>query len=355
MDPGWWPWCWAAGAAACAVLCWLVQPWRAEFQKGWTLIRHYPAAWLIPAMLTGLDALAVWVMGDGLPVPPWEGSPLPAMARALQEGAHGWTFGPGAAMVVVFLVIFNAAGMRRGLLKGAESVTGRAGRWPLVLLLTGAVALPADLLLRDRGLPVGWHVVVSGLAVPLLGWVSAAVWGGLVLLAETLTRAPEKIRSVRWLESAAAHASRLWPWGLAHGIGAWLIRWLPEPAVSGATLALALPAMAWLFAPLHFLHVKLASEVWAGVRQSLAFWLRHGWQAVVWLGLAGMLVFSWDLMGRVLAGAVPGPWEMGLAAVWTLGQIALTVMTLGAWVALRLSGHSPPARSSRRSRKASPP
>jgi hypothetical protein len=356
MDPRWWPWCWAAGAAGCAVVCWLVQPWRQEFHKGWELVRKYPAAWVVPALLAGLDVLAAWGTGE-----PWAPGPAPArpvilaMAESVREGWHGWTFGPGAGFVVALLLAWNAAGLRRGFLKGVESVTGWPGGWALTFLFIGAAGLLADVLLRGRGLPVAWHVIVSGLSVPLMGWVSAAVWAGLLLLAETLIRAPEKMGGVRWLESAAAHAARLWPWGLAHGLGAWLVRWLPDAVVAGAGLGIALLALGLCFAPLMFLHVKQASQAPDGFRQSLQAWSRQGWQVVVWLGLAGMLFFAWNLTGQAMTALVSPPWQVGVEAVRSLGQIALTVLALGAWVALRLAGSPPPARSAGRPRKASPP
>lgn len=357
MDPRWWPWCWAAGAAGSAAVCWWVQPWRAEFRMGWELVRKYPAAWLIPAVLAGLDYLAAWGTGGLRTMESGQTHPAVflAMARAVREGWHGWTFGPGAGLGLALLLVVNAAGLRRGFLKGVESVTGWSGGWMLTLLLVGAAGLVADVLLRGRGLPAAWHVVVSGLAVPLMGWVSAAVWAGLLLLAETLIRAPEKMAGVRWLESAAAHAARLWPWALVHGLGAWLVRWLPPGVVSGVEIGLLVPVLLLPFAPLLFLHVRGASDAAEGFGMSLQLWSRKAWQVVVWLAVAGMLFFAWNLSGRVLAAAVPGAWWPAVEAGQRLGQIALTVLALGAWVALRLTGNPPPARSARLPRKASPP
>lgn len=355
MDPRWLPWCWGAGAIGCAAVFFGVQPWQAEWRRGVDLVWKYPASWLLPAGLLALDAL------PGLRPPPGglsgqEGKAGGWVAEALLEALHGWTFGAGPALLLALLLAFNLAGMRRGMLKGVESVTGGSGRGFLVLFTAGALALLADLALRGRGVPVVWHGVVTTLAVPLVGGVAAIILAGLLLLAETMVRAPGKMEGVRWLESAAAHGARLWPWGLAHGLGWWFSRWLPLEAMTYLKWGVVVGGLGFCFAPLVFLHVRRTAEAREGWQRAVDFWAVKGWQPLAWVMVAGILFFPWYLAGQGLgrmAAEAPRPLQIGLAAVFALGQIGLTVMALGAWVALRLAGVPPPARP-RRSRKATP-
>lgn len=348
MDPRWLPWCWAAGAAGCMVVFFWIQPWRAEFRRGWDLVRKYPAAWAVPAGLLLVDALgAAWA--GRMPRFPQE-SAWRWTASALLQGGHGVAFGPAAALLAGVLLAGNAAGLRRGFLKGAESVAGPAGRGLPWLVFLGMLALPADGLLAHRGVPVVWHMAVSALAVPLVGWVAAAVLAGWLLLAETEGRAPDKAGGVRWLESAAAHAARLWPWAVAHGVLWWLGKWLPELALAWVQVAVGLAGLVLAFAPLLFLHVKQTHDVRKGLADSLALWLKKGWQAAVWLGVAGMGFYLWFLAGKGLDAAsldAPGWLRTGLAALHRLVHLGLTVMGLGAWVALRLTDAPAPRRPRR--------
>ena len=354
MDPRWLPWCWVAGAIGCAAVFFGVQPWRAEWRQGRDLVWKYPASWLVPAGLLALDALPGLRRWAG-----WDSNQESAagwVAATLMDALHGWTFGVGSALLLAVLLAGNVAGMRRGMLKGVESVTGRSGRGMLAVLLTGALAVLADFALQGRGVPVVWHGVVTVLAIPLVGGVAAVVLAGLLLLAETVVRAPGKVAEVRWLESAAAHAARLWPWALTHGLGWWLGRWLPPEATDYLKWAVAVAGLGFAFAPLVFLHVRTAAEGREGLTRAVDFWVIKGWQPLAWMMVAGMIFFLWHLAGQgvqTIATEAPLPLQIGLAGALGLGQIGLTVMALGAWVALRLAG-APPSSRPRRSRKANP-
>lgn len=381
MDPRWLPWCWAAGAVGCAVLFFAALPCRGEYRRGLTLLMKYPAAWLLPAALLVLDALMDW-MGKGqggVGVNAVAARDLSGdLADALRQGLHGWTLGAGAGVVGAVLVIFNVAGIRQGFVKGvgsalagtvekgrggaktsppvADAASG-AGRLAVGVMVLGLVALVADAALRGRGVPPVWHGAVRVLAIPLTGWVSAAVLAGLLLLMETVCRAPEKVSEVRWLESAAAHGVRLWPWAAVHGIGAWARVWVPAELGLYVSILTAATGLGMVFAPLVFLHVKRREQAGAGARAAVDFWREKAWQPLAWAAALGILTALWWQAGQGLAAAgrdAPGWVGIGLAGLVALGQIVLTVLSLGAWVALRVADSPPPARA-KRSRKSSTP
>ena len=351
MDPQWLPWCWAAGAAGCAGVFFAVQPWRAEFRGGFDLVRKYPAAWAVPAGLLVLEAVA---SGWGGRMPHFSGEPGARWtAGAMLQAGQGLAFGPAVALLSGLLLAANVAGLRRGFLKGVESVMGGGGQGLLALLFAGVAALVADTMLAEHGVPMVWHAVVTVVAVPLMGWAPAAVLAGLLLLAETEVRAPKKVGEVRWLESAAAHSARLWPWALAHGLAWWLGRWLPVEAAVVGQWVLAAAGLVLVFAPLVFLHVKQAPGWRSGAGQALGLWRTRGGQPLAWLAVAGLGFFLWFLAGQGLAGlSAGGPdWlRIGLASGHALVQIGLTVVALSAWVNLRLAGEPPPARPRRPAR-----
>ena len=356
MDPRWLPWCWGAGAAACAALFFAVQPWRAEFRRGAHLIRKYPAAAALPAALLGAEALAAHGRAHTLPHLPTEPA-LAGTAAALLQAWHGFTFGPAVALLSAGLLAANAAGLRQGFLKGTSSVTSQSGaRW-LALLLIGAAALIADASLARFQLPAVWHAGATLLAIPLVGWPSAAVLAGLLLLAETEDRAPKKVAGVRWLESSAAHSLRLWPWALGHGSAWWLGRWLPPEALPAGRALLAALGLALAFAPLLFLHLR-SSDLWGqGAQQAGALWRSRGWQALAWLAAAGLGAHLWGLAGRALAKAsssAPPGLQVLLAVAHALVQIGLTVLALSAWGNFRAEPPPPPARPLRRRAAPSP-
>ncbi|RYD29145.1 MAG: hypothetical protein EOP86_22105, partial [Verrucomicrobiaceae bacterium] len=217
MDPRWLPWCWAAAAAGCIALYLLTQPWRREFFAGFSVARRYPGTWLIPAGLLTADALAAaWRKGQ---LPDW--NPVSAelgVAESLLGAVHGFALGDGAALVAGVALALNAGGLRTGLRKGLESVFGRAMPGVPVLLFAGLAAVISDFSLSRMGLSVWWHAGLSVLAAPLAGWTSALVLAGLLLGAETVFRAPEKMPRVHWMETAAGHSVRLWPWAMAHAL-----------------------------------------------------------------------------------------------------------------------------------------
>ena len=342
MDPRWLPWCWAAGAVGCALVFLVVQPWRQEWAAGARLVRKYPAAWLLPAGLWLIDWIFTgftercWM----LEMPQGSLPPLPAVALALAETLHGPAFGAGTAWTGALLLAVNAGGMRRGFFKGVESVTGKRGFAVFAVLLVGAAALAADVALGGHGVPAVWHWAVRTLAVPLVGWASATVLAGWLLLAETSVRAPEKVAEVRWLESAAAHSVRLWPWALGHGLIWWLSFGLPGWATEYAGEVLAAAALVLAFAPLVFLHVKRLAEVKAGAGAALRFWRSHGWQPLAWLAVAALPFYAWHLAGQGMAHATAdqaAALRIGLATLHGIVHIGLTVMSLGAWVGFRLA------------------
>lgn len=345
MDPRWLPWCWAVGAAGCAVLFWTVQPWRREWTGGARLVRKFPAAWLLPAVLLGLDAMPWNIMlGGPAGLGAWNPggtSGWTAVGCAVVQSLQGFHFGPCAALVGALLVTVNAWGMRRGFLRGVSSVTGWRGYTVLAGLLTGAAALLAGMLPVGQGLPQVWHMAAAALAIPLVGWVSAVVLAGLLLLAETEHRSPEKVSEVRWLESAAAHSVRLWPWALGHGFVWWLGRELPDRALFYAWPLLTVAALALAFAPLLFLHVKELPAARVGGRDALMLWKMAGWQLPAWLATASLLFYVSHLAGQGLARAVedqPAVLRIGLASLHGIVHIGVSVMSLGAWVEFRLAG-----------------
>ncbi len=354
MDPRCLPWCWSAGAAACAGLFFAVQPWRGEFRSGFALVKKYPAAWALPAALQATDTLASYRLRGSLP-PLTADAPLAETASALLHAWHGFSFGPAVALLAAALLAANAAGLRQGFFTGAESVTHQAGsRW-LILLLLGGAALLADASLAKLGLPPVWHAAATLLAIPLVGWPSAALLAGLLLLAETEHRAPKKVAGVRWLESAAAHSLRLWPWALAHGSVWWLGRWLPPEARTAGLPVLAALGLALAFAPLVFLHLRQSSLWPQGAHQAATLWRTHGWQTLAWLSTAGLGAHLWGLAGQQLARALPTapPWlQLLLTAAHALVQIGLTVLALSAWVHLR--GPSAPPSAPPKGRRAAP-
>ncbi len=105
------------------------------------------------------------------------------------------------------------------------------------------------------------------------------------------------------------------------------------------------------FAPLVSLHVKQLSGTGVGLRAALRLWRSKGWQAVAWMAVSGILFHLWFLAGKgletVLEETPDWVWRTG-AALHRVGHIGLTVMALGAWVALRLAGADPPAKKRRR-------
>lgn len=348
MDPRWLPWCWAVGAVGCAMAFAAVQPWRPEWASGWRLVRKYPASWLIPAGLVACDTALEKLQGTLTGAAAQES--VPSVAQALAEAWQGIHFGTGAAWVGALLLASNACGIRRGLLKGIVSVTGTAGQAWLAVLLTGAVALGTDAILTGYGMPAVWQAALLALAIPLVGWVSAAVLAGLLLLAETAVRAPEKVQGVRWLETAAAHSVRLWPWALGHGLLWWLGRGVPDWAGGYVRILLAVTALGLAFAPLVFLHVKDTAGARDGAGTAAGLWRTHGWQPWAWLAAAILIFYSWDLAGQALATApatLPGWLRIALAPGHRLVQIGLTVMSLAAWVGFRLAGLPPPKRPRR--------
>ena len=349
MDPRWLPWCWAAGAAGCAVVFFAVQPWRAEWAAGFRLVRKYPASWALPTTLLGLDALRDWWLGRRAA----SGEAMPALARVAQgvgESLQGLHFGSGAALLGALLLAVDAWGMRRGFLKGASSVTGKPGYPLLALMFIGAVALAADPGLAGRGVPGVWHAVVTALAIPLVGWVAAALLAGLLLLAETEARAPEKVAEVRWLESAAAHSMRLWPWTIGHGI-LWWLGWILPKWMSAYAWEMLGPLALWLaFSPFVFLHVKQFADARQGGWQAMGFWRTQGWQLPAWLAGAGLVFYSWHLLGQGMDRAMaakPEALRIGLATLHAIGHIGWTVMSLGAWVGFRLVETPSPQRPRR--------
>lgn len=346
MDPRWLPWCWAAGAVGCAAVFLTVQPWRAEWLGGFRLVRKYPASWALPGLLLGLDAAMAWLVGQ-TPVAAEELPSWAVVGQGIAETLQGLQFGPGAALAGIVLLASNAWGMRRGFLKGVSSVTGRPGFGALSVLLLGAVALGADVALTGYGVPAVWHAVVTALAIPLVGWVAAIVLAGLLLLAETESRAPGKVAEVRWLESAAAHSVRLWPWALGHGLAWWLGRGLPEWAAGYVRGLLALGAVALAFAPLVFLHVKQVAGAREGGRHAMELWRRQGWQPLAWLAVAGLIFYLAWLAGQEIHHALPDPapaLRIGLACLMGLVHVGIPVLGLGAWVEFRLAGGPPPKR-----------
>jgi hypothetical protein len=355
MDPRWLPWCWGAGAIGCGVVFFLIQPWRVQWRNGWNLMRRYPKAWLLAAGLAMADIPGSWAHGS--PVGGDTGIEEEIVAVSVRQALQGWTLGAGAGLVVAGMLLFNVGGIRRGMIKGVESVTGKRGRVWLGVLFAGALALAADLLLQGKDMPALWTMVVTLVAVPLTGWVSAAVLAGWLLLAETDGRMPAKIPGVRWLETSAAHAARLWPWILLHGLGWWLVRWLPHEAVYYSAWALTVGAVGFGFAPLIFLHVKQLPGTMQGIRGALQLWKGSAWQPLVWLMGAGVLFYAWSAVRLVLASAAAGAPDgvkVVLAALGGLGQICLTFLSLGAWVAFRLADVSPsPQRKSSRKAKSS--
>ncbi len=355
MDPRWLPVCWGAGAAACLLLFFGVQPWRTEFTRGFRLLWKYPMAWVLPAALSVLDRL------------PWLGqtvdqaAPLSFLStgQALLQVWHGTGF-PGtgaAALVTAVLLAGNVQGMRRGCLKGVESVLGVPGRASLVVLGLGALALVAEPALARQDVPLHWHLAVTALAMPLVGWTSATVLAGLLLLAETEARAPEKTAGVRWLESSAAHAARLWPWALWHGLLWWLLRWLPEGWRGTLSWMMVPPGVLLAFAPLVFLHVKHLSGGRAGLSHAVALWRSHGWQVPAWAAVSGLIFSLWILAenqaAALTAKAAPAL-RFLLATVHTMVHICLTMGTLAAWIHLRTPEEPLPSRPPR-SRKATSP
>ena len=278
-------------------------------------------------------------------LPPW-----PAVAQSLAETLHGLAFGVGAALAGALLLAVDAGGMRRGFFKGVESVTGQRGFAVFSVLLVGATALAADVALRGHGVPAVWHWAVRALAVPLVGWTSATVLAGWLLLAETSVRAPAKVAEVRWLESAAAHSVRLWPWALGHGLIWWLGFGLPGWATEYAGEVLATAALVLAFAPLVFLHVKRLAESKAGAGGALRFWRSHGWQPIAWLAVAALVFYGWHLAGQGMARATAkqaAALRIGLATLHGIVHVGIAMMSLGAWVALRLAGDSPLPRPRR--------
>lgn len=346
MDPRWWPWCWAAAAAVCAGLFTMLQPWRREFRAGLEIaVGQKMGCWLIPAALLAADALAeAWRKGI---LPDQEFTPVgQGTAESLLRAVHGFGLGDGAALVAGVALALDAGGLRRGLRKGVESVmAGRGGAGVMVILLMSLSAVVVDFSLCRLNLALGWRVIFSLLEAPLAGWVSSLVLAGLLLVAETRFRAPEKIPHVHWLETAAAHSARLWPWALAHSL-LWLGgRWLPESWQAAAVLLLLLPGLVLIFAPLVFLHVKRYSDASEGWAVALAMWGRKGWQVLAWGAVAGLWCFLWSFAGGWLA-REPGIASWGiritLASLHGLAHTWLTVALLGAWTALRLRDLPPP-------------
>ncbi|MES2709099.1 MAG: hypothetical protein V4726_21060 [Verrucomicrobiota bacterium] len=362
MDPRWLPWCWAVGGLVFAALFLLVQPWRAEFRAGFDLVLGNFRTWLIPAGLLAADALASWwrnwTLPDWTPVPVGRGT-----AESLLRAVHGFGLGGGAALVAGVALAVNAGGLRTGLRKGVETVTGRRGTWILIVLFISLGTVIADFSLCRMNLATGWRAGFSVLAAPLAGWTSALVLAGLLVAAEAKFRPLHSKKTPEappWLETAAAHSVRLWPWAPAHAL-VWLAgRWLPDAwRVTGFWL-LPLPGLALIFAPLVFLHVKARAEMREGWAAALKTWARKSWQALAWGAVAGLWFFLWGFAGGWLStGPGSGSWgiRITLASLHGLAHTWLTVAMLGAWMALRLKDLPPPPSPPRRpaARRSSPP
>lgn len=348
IDARWLPWCWTAAALACAGLLALVQPWRREFRIGFGIADGWLAgAWLIPGVLLGADfAVRVlrqgnWPEGEELAVSVGRGT-----AESLMGAIHGFGFGEGAALLAGLALAVNLGGLRRGLRKGLESVSHRPPARMIAVLLIGIAGAAAAPVLDWWKVAMVWKVLVSLLVAPLAGWTSSLLLAGLLLLAETGMRAPRKLEQVRWMETAAAHSARLWPWTVAQALIFLGRRWIPDdlpiwagwlPVGTGAVL---------VFAPVVFLHVKKVSGSGAGVEQSLRLWGAKGWQPVAWAGVAGVWFFLWRVAGLGLASEFVNDrvWlRITLASLHGLAHTWLTVGMLGAWTALRLRDLPPPA------------
>lgn len=353
MDARWLPWCWAAAALGCAGLFSLVHPWRREFRIGFGIgDGWFPAVWLIPSVLLGADfgvrvlRGGAWPDGDELTVPVARGT-----AESLMAALHGFGFGEGAALLAGLALAFDLGGMRKGLRKGLESVSHRPPSPVIFLLFIGIGAAAAAMALEWWQAAVVWKVLVSLLVAPLAGWTSSLLLAGLLLLAETRVRAPRRLEQVRWMETAAAHSARLWPWTVAHALIFLGVRWIPEelPVWTG-WLPVGIGAVL-MFAPLIFLHVKKVSGSGTGVDQSLRLWGLKGWQPVAWTGVAGVWFFLWRVAGLGLSSEFVSDkvWlRITLASLHGLAHTWLTVGLLGAWTALRLRDLPPPPPRSRR-------
>lgn len=364
MDPRWWPWCWALAAVFCAVAFTLAQPWTREFRAGLSLTRQWPAAWLIPGALLLADTLAAaWRQKAW---PDWTFVPVgQSTGAALAETIHGFSYGDGAALIAGTALALNVGGMRKGLRAGLDDLSPKSGSGvPMVLFM----ALAAGLLnlILCRALPgLGWRVAFSVLEAPLAGWTCTMVLAALLLLAETTFRnaAPAAEKTPRrgrkspkppsgaWLETAAAHSIRLWPWALAQAVLWPLCRWIPQSWVPWAGWVPLVPGLVMIFAPLVFLHVKRRSDAPEAWRSACRFWLSRGWQGAVWLAVAGLWFFLFHYASAWLLTSLAGQsrWlRITLASFQGLAHTWLTVAMLGAWVALRLRDLPPPSRTSAR-------
>ena len=350
-------WAWACGAALCAAGFWWALPWRTEFDRGRRAFSGHPGAWLLPAGLAAADLLLRAWRGPSavLTGPPGAARSLAGAAESLTGVITGAWLGQGAALAAGVLVFLNAGGCRRGLRKGLESVFAGSAEGALGILLAGWLVLLADVLLAARGLPAAWHLIASLLGAPAVGAVCAAVTGGWLLMAETARLAPEQRGEIRWLESAAAHAARLWPCAIAGALGWILWRWLPPNAAFLLRPAAWVLAAAGLFVPPVFLKLRTAAAWREGVRESMEGWRRGAAAAAVWLVSAGFCFFLFSLAatvpahaGRTWPAAVLIPVAMLLRAAHT--WLAMTL--LGGWIMLRPV--PPPAASPRPRRKPKP-
>lgn len=360
MDPRWWPWWWALAAIICAAAFTFAHPWLREFRAGISLTRRWPAAWLIPSGLLLADTLAEALRAKSWP--DWLFFPVgQGTAVSLAETLHGLAFGDGAALIAGILLALNVGGLWTGLRAGLNDLRPQSGPGVPLVLFASLAAVVLDLLLC-RALPgSGWRVAFSILEAPLAGWTASLVLAGLLLLVESGLRdaeGPEKPKASRrtkkivpptpWLETAAAHSVRFWPWAIAHAVLWPLSRWIPDSWRSWAFWLPSLPALMLIFAPLVFLRLKRRSDASAAWPAACSLWLGRGWQAVVWLAMAGLWFFLFQYATGWLRSALEGKswWlRITLASVQGLAHTWLTVSLLGAWVALRLRDMPPPPRT----------
>ena len=111
------------------------------------------------------------------------------------------------------------------------------------------------------------------------------------------------------------------------------------------------------FAPLVFLHVKQLPEAGLGLGRALQLWRVAGWQLLTWLMGAAILFYGWGSLGvllSALAVGAPDGVKFLLASAAGMGQICLTFLSLGAWVAFRTAEAPGPPRGKRSSKAKSP-